>query len=55
MLPSTVKFSGRVLYLSEDQDQLKGQLYGHERLSHDPARKLVDNISTDDLTTGWVC
>lgn len=55
MLPSTVKFTGRVLYLTEDQEQLKAQLYGAERLSHDPARKLIDNISTDELTPGWVC
>ena len=55
MLPTTLKFEGRVLYLSEDQEQLKAQLYGQDRLKHDPARKLVDNISTDELTPGWVC
>ena len=55
MLPSTLKFAGRVLYLSEDQEQLKAQLYGQDRLRNDPARKLVDNISTDELTPGWVC
>jgi 3-isopropylmalate/(R)-2-methylmalate dehydratase large subunit len=55
MLPPTLKFDGRVLYLSEDQEQLKAQLYGHDRLKNDPARKLVDNISTDELTPGWVC
>ena len=55
MLPNTIQFAGRVLYLSEDQEQLKAQLYGQERLTHDPARKLVDNISTDELTPGWVC
>ncbi len=55
MLPSTVKFTGRVLFLTEDQDRLKAQLYGHERLQSDPARKLIDNISTDELTPGWVC
>jgi 3-isopropylmalate/(R)-2-methylmalate dehydratase large subunit len=55
MLPSTVKFTGRVLFLTEDQDRLKAQLYGHERLQSDPTRKLIDNISTDELTPGWVC
>ncbi|MFY9343759.1 MAG: aconitase family protein [Planctomycetota bacterium] len=55
MLPSTVKFEGRVLYLTEDQEQLKAQLQGQQRLTHDPARKLIDNISTDELTPGWVC
>jgi 3-isopropylmalate/(R)-2-methylmalate dehydratase large subunit len=44
-----------VLHLSEDQEQLKAQLYGHDKLGYDPARKLIDNISTDELTPGWVC
>ena len=34
---------------------LKAQLYDGERLAYDPDRKLVDNISTDELTPGWVC
>jgi 3-isopropylmalate/(R)-2-methylmalate dehydratase large subunit len=55
MRDKTVKFSGSVLYLSEDQELLKKQLYGHERVQHDAARKLIDNISTDELTPGWVC
>jgi len=55
MLPDTLKFSGRVLHLSEDQEQLKAQLYGQERLAYDAQRKLIDNISTDELTPGWVC
>lgn len=55
MLPATVKFEGRVLYLTEDQEQLKAQLYAKKTLQHDPDRKLIDNISTDELTPGWVC
>ncbi len=55
MLDKTVKFDGRVLYLTEDQEQLKAQLYGHERLTFAADRKLIDNISTDELTPGWVC
>lgn len=55
MQSKTVTFPGRVLHLSEDQEQLKAQLYGHEKLTYDPARKLIDNISTDELTPGWVC
>ncbi|MFN6192596.1 MAG: 3-isopropylmalate dehydratase, partial [Planctomycetota bacterium] len=55
MQSNTVTFPGRVLHLSEDQEQLKAQLYGHEKLTYDPARKLIDNISTDELTPGWVC
>jgi 3-isopropylmalate/(R)-2-methylmalate dehydratase large subunit len=49
-----VKLSGRSLYLTEDLDALARQLEG-EVLKHDPARKLIDNISTDELTPGWVC
>ena len=50
----SVRFSGRILYLTEDLDLLKRQLDG-ENLSHDPERKLIDNISTDEITPGWVC
>jgi 3-isopropylmalate/(R)-2-methylmalate dehydratase large subunit len=52
---NSVKIEGGILYLTEDEDQLAAQLYGAERLSYDPDRKLVDNISTDELTPGWVC
>ncbi|MBX3463035.1 MAG: 3-isopropylmalate dehydratase [Planctomycetes bacterium] len=55
MRDPTVKFEGRVLYLTEDQELLKRQLYGHETLAYEPGRKLIDNISTDELTPGWVC
>ncbi len=51
----SISFAGRVLYLTEDQQQLEAQLYGKQTLRHDPARKLIDNISTDELTPGWVC
>src|SRR5688572_6651764 len=51
----TVKFAGRVLYLTEDQQALEGQLYRGETLRSEPAQKLIDNISTDELTPGWVC
>jgi 3-isopropylmalate/(R)-2-methylmalate dehydratase large subunit len=49
-----VKLTGRVLYLSKDLEQLEAQLHG-EILKHDPQRELIDNISTDELTPGWVC
>ncbi len=55
MRGQTVKFPGRVLHLSEDPQQLTSQLYDGANLPHDPARKLIDNISTDELTPGWVC
>ncbi|MBL9080040.1 MAG: 3-isopropylmalate dehydratase, partial [Planctomycetes bacterium] len=55
MRDKTVKFAGRVLYLTEDQEQLKAQLQGGTTLRYDGDRKLIDNISTDELTPGWVC
>ncbi|MCB9884857.1 MAG: 3-isopropylmalate dehydratase [Planctomycetes bacterium] len=55
MRDDTVKFDGRVLFLTEDQDLLKAQLYEGVDLPYDENRKLVDNISTDELTPGWVC
>jgi 3-isopropylmalate/(R)-2-methylmalate dehydratase large subunit len=52
---ASVKVTGRVLYLTEDQELLRQQLQDGVNLDFDPARKLVDNISTDELTPGWVC
>jgi 3-isopropylmalate/(R)-2-methylmalate dehydratase large subunit len=48
----TVK--GRVLYLTSDAELLQKQLAGG-RLTYDAQRPLIDNISTDELTPGWVC
>lgn len=53
-IPETVRFTGRILQLTEDPDLLARQLKG-EDLPWDPARALIDNISTDELTPGWVC
>lgn len=52
--PDRIRFSGRILYLTEDLDLLKGQLAGQD-LPFDAGRALVDNISTDEITPGWVC
>jgi 3-isopropylmalate/(R)-2-methylmalate dehydratase large subunit len=49
-----VTFSGRTLYLSADLELLERQLKG-EVVKHDASRALIDNISTDELTPGWVC
>jgi 3-isopropylmalate/(R)-2-methylmalate dehydratase large subunit len=49
-----LQVSGRVLYLTEDSELLTRQLAG-ETLTYDPARALIDNISTDEMTPGWVC
>ncbi|MFK7740160.1 MAG: aconitase family protein [Planctomycetota bacterium] len=55
MRDSNLNFEGRVLYLTEDETELKAQLYDGVDLPFDPERKLIDNISTDELTPGWVC
>ncbi len=52
--PDRIQFSGRILYLTEDLDLLRRQLEG-EDLPWDPDRELMDNISTDEITPGWVC
>ena len=54
-LRTSVQVQGRVLHLTEDAELLKQQLYEGKNLAFDPQRKLVDNISTDELTPGWVC
>jgi 3-isopropylmalate/(R)-2-methylmalate dehydratase large subunit len=45
---------GRVLYLTSDAALLQRQLAG-ENLTFDPQLPLIDNVSTDELTPGWVC
>ncbi len=52
--PRTVRIQGRILYVTEDTALLEKQLAG-EDLAFDPERPLVSNISTDELTPGWVC
>ncbi len=54
MAAQTVRFEGRVLYLTEDLDLLRAQLDGR-RITRREAGKLIDNISTDEITPGWVC
>ena len=52
--PRTLRIPSEILYLTEDMDLLKRQLAG-EKLAYDPARALINNISTDEITPGWVC
>ena len=54
MRPATLTFRPRILYLTEDPELLRRQLDG-EQLAFDPARPLINNISTDEITPGWVC
>src|SRR5882724_5335789 len=64
--PQQVEFSGRILFLTEDTSLVRQQLEatGNEakalqdelalRLSNDDL-PLMNNISTDEITPGWVC
>ncbi|MCX7807828.1 MAG: aconitase family protein, partial [Deltaproteobacteria bacterium] len=61
-LSQSVRLEGRVLFLTEDLELLRKQLEG-EDLEEEVVRdiidgrgpKLMDNISTDEITPGWVC
>jgi 3-isopropylmalate/(R)-2-methylmalate dehydratase large subunit len=61
-VPDRVRFTGRVLFLTEDPSLLKKQLGGKD-LPFDPAAspgspahpKLRDNISTDEITPAYIC
>lgn len=50
----SVTFRGRVLFLTEDADLVRSQLAGAD-VGFDPARALLANISTDEITPSWVC
>jgi 3-isopropylmalate/(R)-2-methylmalate dehydratase large subunit len=50
----TVRFPGRILYLTQDPRLIERQLAG-EDLAWDPSIPLLDNISTDEITPAWVC
>src|SRR4029079_17687313 len=52
--PRHLSFRGRVLFLTEDPELIRRQLAG-EDLDWKPGIKLRDNISTDEITPGWVC
>ncbi len=52
--PSSVRLQGRVLFLTEDPELIRRQLAG-EDLEWDPSIPLRDDISTDEITPGWVC
>lgn len=53
--PESLKFGGRVLFLTEDVSEIRRQLEAGEELEYDPSRALMNNISTDEITPGWVC
>src|SRR5262245_21415343 len=52
---TSVRVTGKILYLTEDPELLKQRLRG-ETVNVDPEKTaLINNISTDELTPGWVC
>src|SRR5437867_5940352 len=59
--PDRIKFTGRILFLTEDISLIRRQLQG-EDLQGELTRRLLSgdlplmsNISTDEITPGWVC
>jgi len=53
--PDRIKFDGRILFLTDDTSLIRRQLEAGEDLPFDPERPLMNNISTDEITPGWVC
>jgi 3-isopropylmalate/(R)-2-methylmalate dehydratase large subunit len=64
--PKQLKFTGRILFLTEDTSLIRAQLEAvgdeRERLEAKLATRLLNddlplmgNISTDEITPGWVC
>ena len=53
--PDRIRFGGRMLFLTEDTQLIRRQLEGGEDLSFDAETPLMNNISTDEITPGWVC
>lgn len=51
---TSVRIQGRILYLTRDSTLLRRQLDG-EDIEWDESIELIDNISTDEITPGWVC
>jgi 3-isopropylmalate/(R)-2-methylmalate dehydratase large subunit len=47
-------FRGRILFLTADSALLRSQVEGNN-LGFEPDLPLLDNISTDEITPGWVC
>ncbi len=51
-----VSFGGRILFLTEDASLLESQLAGEDLAEEQAASvPLLRNISTDEITPGWVC
>lgn len=53
--PSEVHLTGRILFLTDDPELIRSQLDGQDLEGTPDLESLVDNISTDEITPGWVC
>ena len=64
--PEHIKFSGRILFLTEDTTLIRQQLEARDEAATaletelagrllEGALPLMSNISTDEITPGWVC
>jgi 3-isopropylmalate/(R)-2-methylmalate dehydratase large subunit len=51
----SVRVEGRTLFVTEDPALLRRQLAGEDLAAEIDRDALVHNISTDELTPGWVC
>jgi len=56
-LPTTLKFDGRILYLLDDAELMRAQLYDGTdvELTHALEQRLRDQISTDEITPAYIC
>src|SRR5260221_8488318 len=52
---TSVKVRGKILWLTSDGDALGRQLAGESLAVRPEPDALIDNISTDEITPGWVC
>jgi 3-isopropylmalate/(R)-2-methylmalate dehydratase large subunit len=55
--PRTLRFTGRVLFLLDDAELMRAQLFDGEDLELTPELKanLRDQISTDEITPAYIC
>src|SRR5207248_82383 len=53
--PARIRFDGRVLFLTEDVSLIRRQLEDGEDLTDGAELPLMNNVSTDEITPGWVC
>lgn len=53
--PRALRFPGRILFLTEDTSLIRAQLEEGREMERGEELPLMNNISTDEITPGWVC